>query len=136
MYASGQRDVIAVVEPIGSQKMHDNNQRALFDVANFVFLRGKRAHAVRVLGADGTERWLLGRSVFCVRRRSLRTQITWCTDVGYERVLLQWLVAVRVHLRSHQTVAVDRTHQHGRADRHHRHFAHGQYTTATSFRCP
>jgi len=131
VHASGQRAVVAAAEPAGPQKMYDNNQRALPDVANLVVLRGKRAHAVRVLDNDGAERGLLGRPVLRLRGRGVRTQVAGRADVRDQRLLLQRLAAVRVDIRRHQTVAADRAHQHGGAGHNHRRVARGQYNSDT-----
>jgi len=125
LHTSGKPDVVAGAGLAWPQEMHDNHQHTVLDVSDYVFLRRKRGDHVRVLDNDGSERGILGWSVFRVHRRGLRTEAQRCPDVCHECVLLQRIAAVRRHLRHHQTVEVDRIHQHGDTDHNYCDFVHG-----------
>lgn len=125
MHATGQRDLVAGAESARSQELHDHHQHTVPGVSGHVFLCRKHGDHVRVFDTDGPERGLLGRPVFHLHRRSVRAEAQGRTDVRHERVLLRRFAAVRHHLRHHQTVEVDRAHQHGDTDHDYRHSIHG-----------
>jgi len=71
VHASGQPDLVSGAGSARPQELHDNHQHTVLGVSDHVFLRRKRGDHVRVLDNDGSERWILGRPVFRVHRRSV-----------------------------------------------------------------
>lgn len=99
--------------------MYGNYQHTVHRVANLVSLRQKRRDSVRELDTDGTERRVLGRSLFRLHRRGLRAQAERHSDVGGERVLLRRFIDIHRGIRGfhelethHNHHSIDSDHQH------------------------
>lgn len=126
MHAFGQLGVLAGADATRSQELHDPHKHTLHDGVRDAFLRQRRVDPVRVLNTDGAEHRFLGRPVFRLHRRGVRTEAQRRPDVRHQRVLLRRLVAVHRGLRHHPPVAADHTHQHDDPGHNYCHFDHGK----------
>lgn len=126
VYSLGKRTIFINTEPIRSQDVYDNNQHTVHSVADHVLLRQHHRDIICVLDADGTQRRILRRAVFLLRRRGVRAQTEGSADVSNERLLLRWLVAVHVDIRDHIGMEADRAHWHVDPNRDRRYIVYGQ----------